>query len=345
MRKTTLAFTLVAALVLTAALVAPGMVGAHGRQSAAGLNFVFGALDEPITTGQRTWLELRVSDAATEAPAEGLAENLTLTLQMGEHEKTLNVNPVRNTPGSYRAPVWFTQAGDLTVIARGQNAAGEAFELTFTTKVEDAADLYAGEAEAAAAAPMADITLPVGSTTATVSGETVTLDVPAQIVDGRTMVPLRFIAESLGMEVHWDNATKTVHIGPEEMMGAGGMPGLDHGSMGSGGSAPAGQPVTTYTLRMFIDGFVGVGGDIDGVKNPVLKARAGEIIKVDLINGDELEHDWVIDELGAHSDHVFAVGERTSATFTASKTGTFFYYCSVTGHRRAGMEGNIEVSG
>ena len=56
------------------------------------------------------------------------------------------------------------------------------------------------------------ILLPVGSNSATVNGETVALDVPAQIVESRTMVPARFIAESLGCTVTWDNPTRTVVI-------------------------------------------------------------------------------------------------------------------------------------
>jgi hypothetical protein len=44
------------------------------------------------------------------------------------------------------------------------------------------------------------------------------LDVPAQVVDGRTLVPLRFIAESLGVQVQWDGAAWAVRMtaGAEE---------------------------------------------------------------------------------------------------------------------------------
>ncbi len=38
------------------------------------------------------------------------------------------------------------------------------------------------------------------------------LDVPATIINGRTMVPVRFIAETLGETVEWDDSTKTVKI-------------------------------------------------------------------------------------------------------------------------------------
>jgi len=38
------------------------------------------------------------------------------------------------------------------------------------------------------------------------------LDAPAKIINGRVMVPVRFIAESLGCTVSWDADTKTISI-------------------------------------------------------------------------------------------------------------------------------------
>ena len=54
------------------------------------------------------------------------------------------------------------------------------------------------------------ITLAVGSTTLIKNGEDITLDVPAQIINDRTMVPARAIAEAYGVGVEWDAATRTV---------------------------------------------------------------------------------------------------------------------------------------
>ena len=56
------------------------------------------------------------------------------------------------------------------------------------------------------------IFLQVGSDTAFVNSEATTLDVPAEISNDRTMVPLRFIMEELGAVVTWDPDTKTVSI-------------------------------------------------------------------------------------------------------------------------------------
>jgi len=44
------------------------------------------------------------------------------------------------------------------------------------------------------------------------NGTPVNLDVPAKIINGRTMVPLRFVSETIGCQVSWDDATQTVSI-------------------------------------------------------------------------------------------------------------------------------------
>ncbi|MBC7765060.1 MAG: hypothetical protein H7Y41_01140 [Hyphomonadaceae bacterium] len=56
------------------------------------------------------------------------------------------------------------------------------------------------------------ITLQIGNPKATVNGKEVTLDVSAKIVNSTTLVPARFIAESLGCDVQWDSASNTVNI-------------------------------------------------------------------------------------------------------------------------------------
>lgn len=65
-----------------------------------------------------------------------------------------------------------------------------------------------------ATAVKADITISVtiNSNIAIVNGEQKTLDVPAEITNGRTFVPVRFFAEALNMNVDWDGYTKTVII-------------------------------------------------------------------------------------------------------------------------------------
>jgi len=54
--------------------------------------------------------------------------------------------------------------------------------------------------------------LQINNRTAKLNGNSITLDVPPAVIDGRTMVPTRFIAESLDAQVNWDGQTRAVSI-------------------------------------------------------------------------------------------------------------------------------------
>lgn len=56
------------------------------------------------------------------------------------------------------------------------------------------------------------VILVIDEKTATVNGSSVELAVPAKIINGSTYVPVRFVAESLGAEVNWDNNLKSVLV-------------------------------------------------------------------------------------------------------------------------------------
>jgi nitrite reductase (NO-forming) len=105
---------------------------------------------------------------------------------------------------------------------------------------------------------------------------------------------------------------------------------------------------TIFTLRSGIAQgrmvYLGVGGDIDGKVNPMLVVHEGETVQINLINGEGAEHDIVIDQYAARSDRVLAIGASSTLAFTADKPGEFIYFCSIAGHREAGMEGRIQVT-
>ncbi len=56
------------------------------------------------------------------------------------------------------------------------------------------------------------VEMTIDSTVMSVNSQEITLDVPPQIVDDRTLVPARAVAESFGAEVEWDGDTRTVII-------------------------------------------------------------------------------------------------------------------------------------
>ncbi len=59
------------------------------------------------------------------------------------------------------------------------------------------------------------IKLTINNPTMYVNDKTVTLDSPACLVDGRTLVPVRAISEAFNLKVDWVNETKTVRIKKE----------------------------------------------------------------------------------------------------------------------------------
>jgi branched-chain amino acid transport system substrate-binding protein len=56
------------------------------------------------------------------------------------------------------------------------------------------------------------LTLVVGINQYILNGMQLTMDVPPEIVNGRTFVPIRLIAETFGADVNWDGTTRTVTI-------------------------------------------------------------------------------------------------------------------------------------
>jgi Copper amine oxidase N-terminal domain len=77
------------------------------------------------------------------------------------------------------------------------------------------------------------VSLQIGSTQATVDGQSQTLDQAPFVQGSRTLVPLRFVAQALGASVDWNNNTSTVTING----------GGNHGGGGGGYNRPAPPPM------------------------------------------------------------------------------------------------------
>ncbi|MBI4340557.1 MAG: cupredoxin domain-containing protein [Chloroflexi bacterium] len=98
------------------------------------------------------------------------------------------------------------------------------------------------------------------------------------------------------------------------------------------------EPDVSTALTAHIRGFEGD----EGMKNPRITVREGELVRVNLANGEPMMHDFVIDGM-AHSSHLEKAGDATMVVFLAGEAGEYTYYCSVPGHRQAGMEGVLVV--
>jgi uncharacterized cupredoxin-like copper-binding protein len=107
-------------------------------------------------------------------------------------------------------------------------------------------------------------------------------------------------------------------------------------------SQAAGSFDRDYLLEATMLGYRGVGGDIDGIRNPTLVAVAGETVRITIVNGELMVHDVALEKLNIKSTQILDKGVSTSITFKPTASDT--YYCSVPGHRAAGMEGRLEVA-
>ena len=56
------------------------------------------------------------------------------------------------------------------------------------------------------------VTFAIDDTNAEVNNTPATMDVPARLINGKTMVPLRFLSEEMGFEVTWDAESRTAII-------------------------------------------------------------------------------------------------------------------------------------
>jgi nitrite reductase (NO-forming) len=115
---------------------------------------------------------------------------------------------------------------------------------------------------------------------------------------------------------------------------------------GHGGDEPVDLSDVDYAFTLETEATSGfLYRDEEGMKNPVLRVPAGAKVGLTVVNGDGVEHDLTIDVLGLHSGHVVAKGESSSIAFTAETPGSYPYYCTLPGHREAGMEGVLVIEG
>ncbi len=93
---------------------------------------------------------------------------------------------------------------------------------------------------------------------------------------------------------------------------------------------------TTVTKKTFNI----TGGNFYFVPNQITVNKGDEVTFV-MTNAGGV-HNLVIDELNVKASTIKS-GETESVTFTATKTGSFVYYCAIPGHREKGMFGTLVV--
>lgn len=126
----------IAATALAAVLAfAPSFASAHEHQmfNIGGRMYAFtvGSLNEPLVVDDKSGVDLRIEDLGAHhggmshdhgegAPVTGLESSLKVELIAGESRKVMDLSPVYNTPGSYKAPFYPTVATTLTYRVFGE---------------------------------------------------------------------------------------------------------------------------------------------------------------------------------------------------------------------------------
>lgn len=100
--------------------------------------------------------------------------------------------------------------------------------------------------------------------------------------------------------------------------------------------ASPGTEASTTTVKEFA-----VNGKNFSFSPSTLMVKKGDIVKITFKNTGGM-HDFRIDEFNAETQKLND-GAQETIQFTASKTGSFEYYCSVGTHRAMGMKGVLIV--
>lgn len=134
-------------VLLVVAVVALGTVAvtpaaAHDTKTIDGYELTFGGADEPVITGERMWLEVRITDEDGE-PVTGQEDTLQWKVEKpGEDSAELEASEKHGEPGVYRAAVIFTEPGEYVIHIEGTIEDTEAHTHThFEKEVHDHTDL------------------------------------------------------------------------------------------------------------------------------------------------------------------------------------------------------------
>jgi hypothetical protein len=123
-------------------LVGIGVASAHEQRDVGDYTFTVGFLEEPVFTGQKSGLDLRV--ARGEEPVEGLEETLRAEVSFSGQSRELEISPVFGQPGAYRSVFFPTAAGPYSFHVTG-DIEGTPIDETFSSgpdtfgEVEDVA--------------------------------------------------------------------------------------------------------------------------------------------------------------------------------------------------------------
>lgn len=137
-----------------------------------------------------------INAALTEIPQ---TENIVITMQINNPTMTVNGTEKEIDPGMGTTPVILNDRTLLPVRAVVEEIGGT---VGWNEELQEVTLAYKEK----------EIKLTIDSLTAYLNNEEQTLDAAPTVINDRTMLPIRFIAESFGYDVTWNESTQTVTI-------------------------------------------------------------------------------------------------------------------------------------
>ena len=131
--------------------------------------------------------------------AENKVESFVLTMQIGNPNMTVNGTEKEIDPGRGTVPV---VQNDRTLVPTRAIIEAMGGSVNWDEETQTAFLEYNGDI----------ITLAIGNRMAYFNETANTLDVAPTVINDRTMLPIRFIAESFKFNVDWDGKTQTITI-------------------------------------------------------------------------------------------------------------------------------------
>ncbi|MDO4563229.1 MAG: cyclophilin-like fold protein [Clostridia bacterium] len=141
-----------------------------------------------------TLIVLSVSGCSAQAPTQ-----ITIIMQIGNPQMTVNGIQTEIDPGRGTTPIIQNERALVPIRAVIEAMGGS----VVWDEAAQTAELAVGEN---------NIRLIIGSNTAYLNDMPHTLDTAPTVANGRTILPIRFVAEGFGFQVNWDDTSQTITI-------------------------------------------------------------------------------------------------------------------------------------
>ena len=116
---------------------------------------------------------------------------------------------------------------------------------------------------------------------------------------------------------------------------------LLRGAPGPGAQPPIETPLATQSPATGVTE-INVSGNEFSFSPASINVKAGERVKITFRNIGRAPHNLVLEGLGITTKTING-GQTDIVEFIAPSAGTYSFFCSIPGHRSAGMEGSLKV--